>query len=454
MFDNLFIEDDYDEMDLGMEEMSYFNPHEMNSDYAMESYSLVSPYYDDDEEYYYATESMLDAIDTDLVAIAMEADAAEKKSFKEKMSGIGSSIKEKSGNAWGKIRDGVAKVINRLSRICSNQYNKLNGKGKAGTRRAQFWYNMSRKLKNLAAKIAKNPSPEIIKGVQNETEAAKDKIEKALETDKITDVGYNMSNTNGANTRKEEVNKMREMYANTKGEYKDSNIKVYKKSVSSSKIKDTEEKIRKLKYKENHGGLSGAEQVRLNQLEDDLEKYQGWAEESFTYAGETYIVEDLELGYDIAVEGLFSKPKSAEKLLSGMQKKVGRLKTAGQCDDMLRQLDMESKKFNSAMGALKNAQGNFQKSNDKKAFKQAAGPVLKDLNKTCKILRIKSIAADPKNITQEEIKKLHDFITGAKQLVKARKQALASGANESYIGNLYDEDEDYDDIDFFLMMGQ
>lgn len=153
----------------------------------------------------------------------------------------------------------------------------------------------------------------------------------------------------------------------------------------------------------------------------------------------TFVVTDNESGCEIVVEGLFSKPKTAEALLEKMQKKVNKLKTIGACDDMLRQLDTESKKFNNAISSLKNAAAEYQETNDKKALRSTAGPILKELNKTCKLLKLKNIASDSKNITQEEIAKLHDFISGSKQLINARKKTLKEGATESM--NTFDEFE-------------
>lgn len=158
----------------------------------------------------------------------------------------------------------------------------------------------------------------------------------------------------------------------------------------------------------------------------------------------------------VVVEGLLSKPKTQEQMLAKMQKRVNRLKTVGQCDDMLRQLSAESSKFNSAISALKRASADYSQTNDKKALRKSAGPILKELNKTCKILKIKSIADDPKNISQEEIKKLHDFITGAKQLITARKKVLSGAASEGFVSG-YDDDfeyaaEGYEDDDFLSLI--
>lgn len=158
----------------------------------------------------------------------------------------------------------------------------------------------------------------------------------------------------------------------------------------------------------------------------EVKKKMGKSEESYTI-----LIKDHDAGYEVAVEGLFSKPKTGEQLMTQMQKKVGKLKTVEACDSMLQQLESEAAKFNSAIGSLKSASSAYAENNDKKALRKSAGPVLKELNKTCKLLKIKSISGDPKNISQEEITKLHDFITGAKQLINAKKKQLAGGATES-----------------------
>lgn len=142
---------------------------------------------------------------------------------------------------------------------------------------------------------------------------------------------------------------------------------------------------------------------------------------------------------EFAMEGVFSKPKSSEALLAKMQKNVKKLKTIGQCDDMLRKLNDEAAKFNSSIKELQAASAQYSQDNDKKALKATCKPILSNLKKTCSLLKISSIATDPKNITQEELTKLRDVITGAKAAVKARRDEIKNGgaASESFM------DEDF-----------
>lgn len=151
---------------------------------------------------------------------------------------------------------------------------------------------------------------------------------------------------------------------------------------------------------------------------------------------------------DLAMEGIFSKPKTSDAIVAKMQKNVKKLKTVEACDSYLEQLNNEASKFNEAIKSLQSAASEYQTSQDKKALKASVKPVLANLKKTCKLLKISSISGDPKNISEEEIKKLHDVITGAKAAVQSRKQELQSGgsANESFMDDNFLFELQSDDI--------
>lgn len=361
MFDNLYIDDNYtDSTSFGTD---YLDIDNMRVDTAMESFSLIDPEYDTDDAFYYACESLLDAIETDLEVIALEAEGEGNKV------GMGQHIK-----------NALAKIVEGLKSICEK--NELRQQKNRNTVEVLKWQKRKQQCDLFMNKLRENLSEKQINDMKVKINALKESIEEIQNVQK--------------NAKKEARARRR---SNKKGG--DDNMNT---------------------------GETGTQ-------------------------GESFVVTDDAFGYEIVVEGLFSKPKTAEEMLTKMQKKVGKLKTIGACDDMLRQLDNESKNFNNAINALKQATASYQESNDKKTYRKTAGPVLKGLNKTCKLLKIKSIASDPKNITQDEIKKLHDFIVGAKQLIRARKKALAGGgANESYLDDddmlmmLQSDDYDFDDI--------
>lgn len=444
-FDALLIDDVEDGAN------TYFDEYNMRIDSAMESFMSTTICAESDIEMLYAAESVLDAIDTDLVAIAMEAEAGgEKKTFKEK------------------IKNGLVRVVNALLNICKSGYNISKRKGKDGGRMGQWWYKKIMTLTRLRNRLEGIKDAKELANLQPVVNKEKEEVTKAVEAEKNNASSTSSSSSNKKWSEMTEMEKWHERKNETKGQYKESNFKISNKREIEANIPNIEKRVRALQYKENNGTISGAERVRLRQLENKLDKYNKVANSSKPNNGsgnrrdhdiiqsfhteESYMLTDYDYGYEVAIEGLFSKPKTAEALLTKMQKKVSKLKTIGQCDDMLRQLDAESSKFNSAISSLKNATNEFSQTNDKKALRKAAGPVLKELNKTCKILKIKNIASDPKNISQDEITKLHDFIKGAKQLIKAKKQSLSGGGATTESFSYLDSYDDFDVLD--IMQGE
>lgn len=428
MFDNLdelLIDDDY-----AAESSTYFDAGNMYMDSAMESFSEIDVDEYSDAEYFCAVESVLNAMETDLWAISMEADEAKKK--------FGAGVKDKADAAMQHVKNGIAKIFNGLYTICKNHAIKLVEKGKI--KAAAKWRDKSDWCKQQAERLKGNLTKEQIIKMKEQAEKTQKACEEAIRND-----SYKYGNpliTQGSLPGTKQV-------VATLSSEKVRRAIAHANSVETKKLPLSEQ------YPEDPGKKA------LNSGKRNNIYRTGSARSVAGKSFNSFIVEDLDEGYSVAVEGLFSKPKTAEALLGKMQKKVGRLKSIGACDDMLRQLNAEAAKFNGALFSLKKASAEFQKSNDKKALKAAAGPVLKDLNKTCKLLKIKSISSDPKNITQEEITKLHDFIKGAKQLIKAKKAQLSGKATEGMIfvndeyGNMvamesdvYFDYDDEDDFDF------
>lgn len=431
MFDNideLFIDDEnVSETDeYAVESGVYFDVDDMFMDASMEAFSYYEADDDETNEYFFAIESLLDSISTDLEAIAMEVSYAAGAAMianDKKKSSLGAKIKSGAGAAFSKIKSGIAKVLDGVYSICKSRYNHLNGKGKDATRRGQFWYKMMLRIDNARNNLRGITSPEALKAAQKNAEEIKEAVDQAVKEDAAS-TSSPASESDAGRGKETIAQRLARNKAKMDREAQQAQREAQKKkNMNKNAVKGRVNRAKKL-VEENKAKVrvTGNRGVNPN-------------------AVDSYIVEDFDNEYSVAVEGLFSKPKTAEALLGKMQKKVGRLKSIGACDDMIRQLNAEASKFNTALSALKKASSDFQQTNDKKALKAAAGPVLKDLNKTCKLLKIKNISSDPKNITQEEIAKLHDFIKGAKQLIVARKKVLSGAATESVLSGYEDDFE-------------
>jgi tetratricopeptide (TPR) repeat protein len=139
----------------------------------------------------------------------------------------------------------------------------------------------------------------------------------------------------------------------------------------------------------------------------------------------------LEASAEIAQEGLFSKPKTLEQMLSNVQKTVDKkCKTSEDCDDLLAKITGEETKFNTAIKTLQDATVKYQEDNDKKDLKATTKPVLKDLKKTCDILQMKDITDNAEEITEDELKKLRDFIVGAKDIIKKKAESFSGEGDD------------------------
>lgn len=162
---------------------------------------------------------------------------------------------------------------------------------------------------------------------------------------------------------------------------------------------------------------------------------------------------DILEGYGVVEEGLFRRPKPVDKLLGRISKTVDKkCKTAEDCDDYLARLTNEEQKFNAAISDLKAATQQYQEDGDKKALKTTAKPILTSLKKTCDILNMDDIAKDGKNLTEDDLTKLRDYITGAKQIIADKKSSLAA-ISESYDTLSFLESLQTDDDDDYAMEG-
>ena len=138
---------------------------------------------------------------------------------------------------------------------------------------------------------------------------------------------------------------------------------------------------------------------------------------------------------DCATEGLFSKPKTVDQMLANVKKTIDKkCKTPEDCEDWLAKIKNEEEKFNTAIKSLQEATKKYQEDGDKKALKDTCKPILKNLKKTCDILSMKDISEDAENITEEELKKLRDFLVGAKEII-ANKAAEFGASDECGTGS-------------------
>lgn len=143
-----------------------------------------------------------------------------------------------------------------------------------------------------------------------------------------------------------------------------------------------------------------------------------------------------------AEEGLLHHdPKPAEKMLAKAQGKVNRCKTVEDCDDLLAKVKSEGEKFNDCMETMKKAAQELNAGTiDKDEFGKKIKPCVQEMKKNCELLSFGNIVGGHKNdLTDEDIKNLHDFISGFAKLVEEKKAELKkspeSEATESFIAS-------------------
>lgn len=138
---------------------------------------------------------------------------------------------------------------------------------------------------------------------------------------------------------------------------------------------------------------------------------------------------NLDLSCDDTVEGFLgvSRTKSVEKLLSAVEKNINKkCKSVEDCDVYLEKITAEGKKFNESMKALADAAKAFKEGKiDKKELNDQVKPIIKDLKGSCCSLKLGDLAKDEKNITDDELAALKEFIEGAKKIIEAKKASIA-----------------------------
>lgn len=157
--------------------------------------------------------------------------------------------------------------------------------------------------------------------------------------------------------------------------------------------------------------------------------------------------------YDEAMEGLFKKPKSVDKLLASLNKTINKkCKTAEDCDAMLENISSEESAFNDALTAMKEAAQAFKDGTiTKKEMGTKIKAEAKKLKKTCSILKLSDINDKTDNVTDEELQNLKDFLVGAKEAINAKKSEFSGdtaeeGAIMSYLDDAWENLGNEDDI--------
>lgn len=139
----------------------------------------------------------------------------------------------------------------------------------------------------------------------------------------------------------------------------------------------------------------------------------------------------------VAQEGLFTKKKTVEDLLTTAQKKVSRLKTVEDVDAKLQAVNESGKAVNTTLktmadAAKKRAAGSM----DDKDFAAAIKEASKTIASPIKTLYAKlgNVVESKASVTSDEIQAFQKYLSGLKKLLNDRKKELAkaSAAKESY----------------------
>lgn len=157
--------------------------------------------------------------------------------------------------------------------------------------------------------------------------------------------------------------------------------------------------------------------------------------------------------FDEAMEGLFKKPKSVDKLLASLNKTINKkCKTAEDCDAMLESISSEEAAFNDALTAMKEAAQAFKEGTiTKKEMRAKIKPEAKKLKKTCSILKLTDINDKTDDVTDEELQNLRDFLVQAKEAINSKKSefggdAAEEGAIMNYLDDAWENLGNEDDV--------
>lgn len=152
------------------------------------------------------------------------------------------------------------------------------------------------------------------------------------------------------------------------------------------------------------------------------------------------LLSELE-GMDIAEESLFTKDVTVDDLLEKVKDQVDKCEGAKDCEELLSKLEKEEKKFNSALDAMKDAvqkckDGDMEKDECKEKIRKAA----KDIKDSCDVLKCKEIDEECDDCSDEDIQMLHDFLTGARDIITEKADSFGSKKEKED-----DDDEEKED---------
>ncbi len=136
-------------------------------------------------------------------------------------------------------------------------------------------------------------------------------------------------------------------------------------------------------------------------------------------------------------EGLFTKKKTVDELLSTAQKKISKMKSPSEVSAKLKDVNTVGKQINTALrsmsiAAKKCASGKISE----KDFKVSVSEASKSIASPVKTLyaSLGNIVEDKKSVTSDEIKAFQAYLSGLKRLLNEQKKKIGSSgsATESF----------------------
>lgn len=398
---------------------------------AFESYYGIDFYNDDD--FNITMEQLYDNIEYQMEIVNEGIKNGLVKTGNAIASGAGSAKNgiKKVGNA---IINGLASGCDSAARFCDGWAKKASSKGHK--KRSSAFSNLADWFRRLAKFLRGGKvTEEQAKKSSTQFNAHKEQAKKLADEEAQDNSSSDSNGEPEVNSKEATLNKYRKRLSDLETELQ--------KAIDAGKSQKRTDRLRR----------------EIKQTKATIEKIKSSANESFVdFELVDTVCESIRMGeyddmndeeFDEALEGLFSKPKPLDKLLNKIKKSTNKMKSVEECDSFLSRLSNEENKFNNALSEIKNAAQQYQTDNDKKSFNAKVKPILKDLNKTCTILKIKDISGNPKDISDSEMQKYHDLLTSTREIIEQRKQELSTKAGESFMNN-FDSFLDFD-IDHYDM---
>ena len=131
-----------------------------------------------------------------------------------------------------------------------------------------------------------------------------------------------------------------------------------------------------------------------------------------------------------ANEAVLSQKKSVNELLAKAERTLTKkLKTKGDCEDMLSLINSQGSKFNDCLKILASARNKYDTEKMSKAdFNETTKNAIVLLKKNCNNLQIKlgNVVSDTKAVTAQDIADFKEYLTGLKKIVTNRLKYLNS----------------------------